>query len=120
MGDALTTSEVERLVRLATGRLYAVAWPGKVPEDLQGIVNNARANIDDAAGYLNELLLLLDFVDDVEHGRAVVVDQGEPEPAAAALPASECEPFNHGSLCRRDECLCFCHTIPPHTPGNRR
>lgn len=117
-GVALTTSEVARLARMAIGALDTIAWPINVPAGW-------RASVDRARGHLDELLLLCGFTESVAAGLAVVVEQAEPEPAiaddaGALLPASECEPFTHGSLCRRDECLCPCHTIPPHLPAHRR
>lgn len=68
MADPLTVPEVERFARMALGQLYAIAYPNNTPAEL-------RRHVDNAAGCLQELLMLVELVDLVEDGIVVVCDR---------------------------------------------
>lgn len=70
MSDALTTAEVSRLCRRALGELAQVP----VPIDAAA---KWRNHLDRASEHLNELLLLVDLVENVDAGLAVIVERDE-------------------------------------------
>ena len=68
MHDPLTVDEVAALARRALGELYLVPTSSRTAPEI-------RRRVDNAAGYLNELLWLVDLVVAVDAGAAIVVDE---------------------------------------------